>query len=229
MKNISNLVLIGLVVLLSILSAGLFYYSRSVTKDNTRIQLAIKASNDTLHTFKTKFNSQGGYISQIVGDKNELIGLLSKEESKNKDLLQLLDSNKNVQTAVDVRTETKTQYISIIDTTFKGISFTHTIHEPWLDEVIKVDSDRLTRDLSYRDAYLFHTDKKDNKGLFTGSTLTTYVEPKNPNTKVTGITSVSTIIDKRKPRLGVFVGPGGVVTPQGKVYGGITVGFGLTF
>lgn len=221
-KNITIPILILIIL-------GLVYFNRNQVKDLSRQATAVEAYKDTLHTFKTQTGSEGGYISTIQGDKNSILALLTIEKNKNKELVDLLDSNKNVVNATSVKTITKIKYISEPDTVLKGIKFTKNIHTNWIDEIITIDSNKLSRTLSYKDAYVFHMDKKPNKGLFSGSTLTTYVEPQNPDTKVTGLTSISTVVDQRKPRLGAFVGPALNIDKTGKVALGVSVGVGLTF
>lgn len=221
-----NITIFGLVLLIF----GLIYINRTQKNESVSNEIAVEAIKDTLHTFKSVYGSEAGYISTIVADRKNAIKLLEIEKDKNQELIKLLDSNKTVVNAAHVKTETKYVYISDIDTTFKGLKFTKTIQDDkWITETIKVDSNKLSRNLSYRDAYLFHMDKKDNKGWFTGSTLTTYVEPMNPKTKVTGITSVSTVIEKRKPRIGTFLGPALNIDREGNIKAGLSLGVGLTF
>lgn len=200
-----NKIIVGIgIVLLGIsLYFNIHQYESSQISDK-----AIIAAHDTLHTYNTTYKSLGGYISTIVADRDQAINLLKLDKVKNKDLIDSLSKNKRIQTIAQVTTDTKIIYQSNTDTLLKGIKFTKSINTDWLDEKITVDSNKLTRILDYRDAYIFSNELKKNKGLFTGSTLTTYVSPKNPDTKVTGITSVSTIIDKPKIIINPAVGFG---------------------
>lgn len=220
-KNITNIVLVIIIL-------GLIYFNRTQSKEIVRQENAIEAANDTLHTFKTKYNSVGGYISVIEANKGLAIQLLNTERSRNKDLIALLEANKTVQTAAKIGTSTN-NYYEVTDTLYKDIDFTKTIKTDWLTEQIDIKKGKFTRSLDYRDEYVFHTDKKDNKGLFTGSTLTAYVTPKNPDTRVTELTSVSTVIDKRKPRLGAYIGGGLSLDKNFNTKPAIQLGVGLTF
>lgn len=229
-KNITNIALV-LVVL------GLIYFNRIQSKEIVAQENAIEAAKDTLHTFKTKYNSVGGYISVIEGNRKLALELLKIEGEKNKDLIALLDSNKKVMQASKVGTVTNNYYEKDVDTIYRTVNFQDSIITPWITEHIKITGGKLKRSLEYRDEYIYHNDLKDNKGWFTGSTLTTYVEPKNPETKVVELKSVSTVIDKRKPRIGPYVGLGLSAHPEEKVLDitnyklkpSIQLGIGLTF
>lgn len=221
-----NIIIIGLVLL----SIVLLYFSRSTFKDNVRKENALAALQDSLRNYKTVNGSIGGYISTIQSDKNNLIALLNaKDPIKYQELIDSLKKVKGLQLATDIQTVTNTFYKTDIDTIFKGLKFTKNIKDDWIDETIIIDSNKLFRTLSYKDSYLITQSPKDNKGLFTGKTLTTYVSPRNPNTILTGITSISTIVDKRKPRLGLFIGPTIGINKQGNLSSAISVGFGVTF
>ena len=221
-KNITNLILV-LVILVMI------YFNRNQTREISIQKAATEAARDTIHNFKTAVGSTGGYISVIQTDKSAVVALLKLEKDKNKNLIALLDSNKTVVRATEIETNTRTIYESKVDTIYKDLDFSHTIKTDWRQEDISIKKGVFKSTLDYRDAYIYHEDKKDNKGLWTGSTLTTYVEPMNPETKVTGLKSFSTVVDKRKPRLGAYVGAGLSLDKQGLVKPAIQVGIGLTF
>jgi hypothetical protein len=203
-KFMINKIILGLFV---IVSAILIYFNIRQYNENKVKDTALIAAQDTIHHYITTYKSQGAYIKTIVADRNNAINLLKFNQAKNKDLIDSLTKNKRIQTIADIQVENHTQAV-IKDTVLKNIKFAEAIHTDWLDEKISVDSGKLTRDLDYRDAYIFSTELKKNPGLFTGSTLTTYVSPKNPSTKVTGVTSVSTVINKPKPTIAPAIGIG---------------------
>jgi len=220
-KNITNIALV-LVVL------AMIVWNRKQTKEIVAKDNAIEAAADTLHTFKTKYNSLGGYISVINANRETAMKLLSQEKEVNKDLIALLDSNRKVLHAASVGTVTN-HYYSDTDTIYKDVNFSKRITDEWIDEQIDIKNGKFTRSLDYKDKYTYHLEKKDNKGLFTGSTLTSYVTPMNPNTKVTGLRSVSTVVDKRKPRIGPYVGAGLSMDKEYNIKPAIQVGIGISF
>lgn len=228
MTNKKNFIITGLVIII----LGLIYLNRITnnkiaTKDN-----ALIAANDTVHLFKTKLGNQGAYISTIVADKNDLISILNlkdKTGEQYKDIIDSLKKNKSLQSAVIVNTNTETKYIHSIDTVYKRLTLNDTISTKWYDAGIHIKDSQLTLNLNQRDELNLISSLKDNKGWFTGSTLTTYAVSKNPDTKVTGITSISTVVNKRKARLGIFLGPGLTINNKGNISVGLTAGFGITF
>ncbi len=226
--NLKNIAIICLLII----SIVLFFLYKKKTENLNITNKAISELQDTLHLYKTADGAIGGTISVIEGDRKKLISLLNTSSNTNKQYKEIIDSlkkDKNIKTLSVINTITNTKYISKTDTLLKGIKFTRNIKDNWIDETISVDSDVLKRTLLYKDGYTITNKLKDNKGLFTGKTLTTYVSPKNPSTVVTGITSISTVIEKRKTRIGAFIGPSLSIDKNYNISPTISVGIGITF
>lgn len=228
MENKINYYIIGGLVLVIV---GLIYFNRITsnklaTKDNALVE-----ANDTLHKFKTTLGNQGAYISTIVSDKNNLISLLqlkTKDSIQNKTLIDSLKKDKHFQSGSVVTIEGKTKYIHDIDSSYKAINLNDTISTKWYDAGIHIHNDKLGLNLTQRDQINITNNLKSNKGLFSGNTLTTYATSSNPDMSITGLTSVSTIVDKRKVRLGTTIGPSVVINKTG-THAGIGITLGISF
>lgn len=229
MIDIKN-ILIGF---LTLVIGGLIYFGvvkdRAVANQNN----LLVAAQDTLHTFKTVNGAQGAYISTLVGDKNGLIAILQLKNKSDVIYQKVIDSlkqDKNIQSVVVVTTETKSNYTHKIDTIYKDVNFKDSISTKWYDASIGVDKGLSKWKINTREELAMSNTLKPNKGLFSGKTLTTYATPANQDTKVTGITSISTVVDKRKPRLGIDVSTGLNTDIHGKnLRPGFQVGIGISF
>jgi hypothetical protein len=195
-----NFIIFGLGVVI----AGLLYFGKISNTKLAEQSNLLKATTDTLHTFKTTIDNQGVYISTLVGDKDNLISVLSVKAKDNQVYQSLIDSlkkDKHIQSASVINTETKIRYKDRIDTVYKDLDFSHKISNKWYDANISIKNDSIGLDLTNRDIINLKSTKIDNKGWFTGSTLTTYTTSQNPYTNITGLTSISTVVDKRKIRI----------------------------
>lgn len=216
-----NKIILGLFI---VVSAILIWLNVKQYNTHKVDQNALLAAQDTIHNYVTTYKSQGAYIKTIVANRDEAINLLKLNKLKNKDIIDSLTKNKTIQSIADIQVENHTILTTKIDTQLKGIKFSKTLHTEWQDETISVDSDKLTRNLDYRDAYIFSTELKKNPGWFKGSSLTTFVSPKNPDTKVIGLTSVSTVVDKPRPIIAPAINFGYNTDLQGR---NGRVGFGI--
>lgn len=226
--NISSII----IAILAITIVGLIYFG--VVKDRKLAQQdnLIKASTDTLHKFKTTIGNQGAYISTLVGDKNSLIEVLQskiKQDSASQVLIDSLKQDKHIQSATIVTTNTNSKYSHKVDSTYKAVNFKDSISTKWYSASIKVKNDSSSWNIKTKDELVLTNNKKPNKGLFSGSTLTTYAESMNKDEDISGITSISTVVDKRKPRLGSFLGPSLLISSKGNIKAGLSLGVGLTF
>lgn len=233
-KSYSTWIIIGLVLVI----VGLIYFNRITTNKLATQSNALVSANDTLHKFKTIVGNQGAYISTIVADKDNLLSILSlksQDSIRNKSLIDSLKKDKHFQSGSVVTTISKSSSTSdiksgdlIIDTITRKITFSDSTQHKWYDIGTHIKDNKLTTNLTQRDQLNLTNNLKPNKGLFSGSTLTTYVTSANPDVNITGITSVSTVIDKRKIRLGTTIGPGVVINKTGAHIGGAIV-FGVSF
>jgi len=228
MVNKTNLIIAGLVLVI----VGLIYFNRVTANKLTSKDNTISQALDTLHKFKTALGNQGAYITTITGNRNDILNVLnlkSKENAAYKDIIDSLKHNKNIKSIASVNTINHTEYIHDIDTTNRKVVLTDSINTKWYDAGIHIKNSKLGLNITQRDELLLTNSLKDNKGWFAGSTLTTYAISKNPNTQVTGLTSISIVVDKRTVRIGTFVGPALLINKQGNVSVGIAGGIGLTF
>ena len=187
---------------------------------------------DTLHQYKNKDSTNGAYISTLVGSNKDLREALAAQSKYNKAYLILIDSlkkDRHIQTAAIVQEEGKIKYIHQIDTIYKHVNFDDTVNTKWYDSRISLHNSQLAVDVKTRDELFYKNSYKDNKGLFTGRTLTTSFSSMNPDNTIVGISSVSTVVDKRKPRIGGLIGFGGVINKGPKFRPGPVIGVGLTF
>lgn len=227
-KSYSNWIIGGLVLVI----IGLIYFNRITSNKLALKDNALITAQDTAHLFKTKLGNQGAYIATITADKNSLINILElkeKESGKYKDIIDSLKKDNSIQSISKVETETKTRYIKDIDTIYKALDFRDSIQTKWYDAGVHIKNSKLGLNLTQRDELNLTSKLKDNKGLFTGKTLTTFATSNNPNTNITGITSISTVVDKRKIRLGVTVGPSALITPSGNIAVGAGATIGISF
>lgn len=229
MKDIRNFIIGGLaLVIIGLIYFGVIKDRRIATQDNL-----VKAATDTLHKFKTTIGNQGAYISTLVGDKNSLINILNikdKQDSSYQDIIDSLKKDKNIQNISSIKTDTKSNYSHKVDSVYREITFKDSITTKWYSAGINVDKGKSTWNINQRDEITLTTKLKPNKGLFTGSTLTTYATSKNPDENITGLTSVSTVIDKSKLTIRPAVGIG----LNSDLYGrnirlGYNIGIVLTF
>lgn len=218
-----------LLIAVGVLAYLTFTYSnRLAQKDNL-----IKASTDTLHQFKTTIGNQGAYISTLVGDKSNLITLLSSKDKTDSLNLQLIDSlrkTKDILEATGVKTITKIEYKHILDSAQAKVNINDSVKTKWYDAYVRVANDSLGVRVHTRDELLLTSKLKPNKGLWTGSTLTSYVVSRNPDTDISGITSVSTQIDKIKIKVRPFIGVGLNSDIKGNnIRTGFSTGLAITF
>jgi len=224
-----NLIIVGLVLVV----LGLIYFNRLGTTKIAEENVAYKALQDTTHLYKNSLGSQAGYISVVIANNKSLQEMLDGAVSKNSLYQSIIDSlkkDKNLQSASVIATTTKTQYIHVIDTAYKNLAFSDTVSTKWYDIGVHIKDSKLGINLDQRDELNLTTTKKDNKGWFTGSTLTTYASSLNPNTKVIGVVSTSTVVDKRKVRISPIISVGLNSDLHGKgVRLGYSAGIGLSF
>ena len=226
--NKSNLAIVGLLLVI----LGLIYFNRISSTKLAQKDVALKAVSDTLHSYKNTVGGQGAYIAVVNTDKKNLQALLETQVQKNglyNSILDSLKSNKNIQAASVITSTNSVRYVHVTDTLYKNIVYDDTLHTKWYDAGIHVNKGKLNFNLDTREELNLTTSKKDNKGWFTGSTLTTYASSANPDVRITGLVSTSTVVDKRKPRIGAFIGPALVTDKNLKVNAGIAVGVGITF
>lgn len=205
--DIRNIIIgIGILVIAGLIYLGVVQHRKIASQDNL-----IVAANDTLHKFKTSNGNQGAYIATLVGDKQGLISILQlkdKADSTYKQVIDSLKKDKNLQSIAIVNTDTKSNYTHKIDTVYKDINFKDSISTKWYDASINVNKGNSTWEIDQRDELSLTNTLKPNKGLFSGKTLTTYATSNNPDTDVTGVTSVSTVIDKSKITIRPAIGIG---------------------
>lgn len=232
--NYSLLIIIGLVLTV----VGLIYVNRITTNKLATQSNALVEANDTLHKFKTTLGNQGAFISTITADKNSLISILalkSQDSARNKSLIDSLKKDKNFQSGSVITTISKSSSTSnikdgdlVIDTITRKVTFNDSTQHKWYDVGTHIKDNRLTTNITQREQINLTNNLKPNKGLFSGNTLTTYATLANLDANVTGITSVSTVIDKRKIRLGTTVGPSIVVNKTG-AHAGVGITLGISF
>ena len=229
MEKIKNYIIpicVGIIGVLLYLNINL--NSKVNQKDNL-----IKASSDTLHTFKTTIGNQGAYISTLVGNKEDLITILNsrvKQDSINKDIIDSLKRDKRIESITGIKTSTKIEYKHKLDTVQSKVNLQDTIKTKWWDAYLNIKNDSLGLKVNTRDELLLPNKLKPNKGLFSGSTLTSYVVSKNPNTDITGVVSISTKVDQPKLMIRPAIGFGLNSDVNGKnVRVGFNAGAVITF
>lgn len=207
LDKIKSYIILGLVLLIGgLIAFGVLKDRKLAQQDNL-----IKASTDTLHKFKTTIGNQGVYISTLVGDKNSLIEILQskvKQDSSNQILIDSLKKDNKIQSGSIVNVNSNSNYSHKIDTIYGKISFKDSIKTKWYDASIKVDSGISNWNIKTRDKLVLINKLKPNKGLFSGSTLTSYAQSLNKDEDVSGLTSISTVIDKPKVRIAPAIGIG---------------------
>ncbi len=229
MKTIKNYII---PILAGIIGVLLYFNFTSSTKLN-QLSTLLKESKDTLHIFKTKLGNQGAYISTLEGNKNDLINILSikdKNDLFNKQIIDSLKTSKDIQTITGVKIINHTVYEKVLDSTKQSIDFEDSVKTKWYDANIKIKNSKLSLGLDTRDELLLTTKLKDNKGLWTGKTLTSYVVSNNPNTDITGVTSVSTKIEQPRIKIRPAIGVGVNSDLSGKnIRAGFNAGIVVTF
>lgn len=191
-------IIIGVLLLVI---GGLIYFG--VIKDRKiAVQTnLITASADSLHHFKTSTGSVGGFISTLQGTKEDLVNVLKSKleaDSSKQAIIDSLNKDKNIQSMASIKTESNSSFTHKVDTVYSNINFRDSISTKWYDADINVSRGISKWGIRQKDELNLTTTLKDNKGWFTGSTLTTYATSANPDERVTGLTSVSTVINKSK-------------------------------
>lgn len=222
-------IIIGVLVLVI---AGLLYighinHREIATKDNLAI-----AATDTLHHYIDQ-GKPGAYISTLVGPKASLLPILelkAKSDSVYKQVIDSLKKDKNIQSVTIVNTDTKSSYSHKVDTIYKDINFRDSISTKWYDASINVSKGMSHWNINQRNQLNMSTKLKPNKGLFSGNTLTTYAESENKDEQITGIASISTVVDQPKVRIVPNVSVGLNTDIHGKnLRPGFQAGIGITF
>lgn len=227
--DIKNIIIGGL----GLVVVGLIYFGNIQNRKIAVQNNLITASTDTLHKFKTIVGNQGEYISTLVGDRSNLIAILDIKDKNNSINLEIIDSlkkDKNIQSIAVISTNTKSDVSHKVDTIYKEVTFKDSISNKWYDASIDVNKGISRWKLNQRDQINLTTTNKPNRGLFSGKTLTTYATSDNPNTNIIGVTSVSTVIDKRKIRVSPTIGLGLNSDLQGKnIRLGYQIGISVSF
>jgi len=202
---------IALITLLTITS---FLLVREGEKNKVTTEL-LKASTDTLHSYKTKLGNLGAYKSTLVGDKDQLIQVLTGKSKQDSVIIDSLKKDHKIQSISVVNTNSNSDYSHKVDTVYKGIRFKDSISTKWYDASIKVDSGTSKWNIKTRDEIDLTTTLKSN-GFLKGSTLTTYATSANKDESVTGLTSVNTVINKPRLIIAPAIGVGLNSDMQGK-------------
>lgn len=222
-------IIIGVLVLVigGLLYIGHINHKEIAVKDNLAI-----AATDTLHKFIDK-GKQGAYISTLIGPKAALLPILelkAKSDSVYKEVIDSLKKDKAIQSVTIINTDTKSSYTHKVDTIYKNVNFRDSISTKWYDASVNVSKGTSHWNINQRDQLNMSTKLKPNKGLFSGSTLTTYAESENKDEQITGIASISTVVDQPKVRIVPNISAGLNTDIHGKnLRPGFQVGIGITF
>lgn len=226
-EKIKNYILIGLILI-----SGILGYLSYKYKSSADISLSLlKASVDTLHKFKTSIGNQGAYISTLQGSSKDIIPILSKRKTSiDSTIADSLKKDKKIETITGIITNTKIEYKNKLDSSQRKVNLEDSIKTKWYDAYVKVKNDTLAVRVHTREELIFTNKLKSNKGLWNGSTLTSYAISKNLDTDIIGITSISTVVNKSKVQIRpmILIGVNSDSHGQGIRFG-FAGGVGITF